>query len=51
VVVSLFKVLSRYLLGGTEENYSNLNEDIQSRGQDFNSGSSKCEVQVLTIQS
>jgi hypothetical protein len=47
-IVAYFKVLSRHLPGGTEENHGNLSQDSRSPGRDLNSEPSEyeaCKVQ------
>jgi hypothetical protein len=47
-VVIQFKVLSPYLLGGTEKNHENLSQDSRSPGRDLNPRRPEYEVGVST---
>jgi hypothetical protein len=48
--VAKFKMLSQHLLGGTEENHENLNQDSQSPGRDLNPGPPEYEAEMLTTR-
>jgi hypothetical protein len=49
-VLAWFKVLSRHLPGGTQENHERLSQDSRSPVQDFNSGPPDYKAGVPTFR-
>jgi hypothetical protein len=48
--VAKFKVLYRYLPGGTEKNHEKLGQDSQTPGRDLKPGPPEYETAVLTVR-